>query len=231
MSERIQIVGEIPEPRTWPLQPMKQFGQVPGREDNLFRIVWAPSVKQLVGGAFADGFTGYRARPSYRPIGDAWILEKWISAFDATQSDEAAYNARWKDPQTGLCITGPYPRNGTYFHCHTFPGKRPEIDIELLIALIKKAKLNNKQANQRAILDQLEKDERADDARRFDQVKDMAAVGGIRPANIGGKVKAQKSMPPLEDARKFGLPTNGPAFRNAGATFTPTESQLALIGR
>lgn len=234
MSERIQLVGEIPEPRHWPLQPMKQFGTIPGREDNLFRLVWAPSVKGLVGGKFRDGFTGYKVRPSYRAVGDSWILEKWISAAECTQQTEASYNAdpRNIDFETGLYKTGPYPRNGTYYLCYAFPkGERPNINIYLLTSLIKKAKLNSSAMNRKAILEATAKEEAADDARRFEQVKDLQSVGGIRPANIGGMIKKQKSMPPLQDARKFGLPTHGPAFRNAGATFTPTESQLALIGR
>lgn len=233
MPERIQLVGEVPEPRHWPLQPMKPFGQIPGRDENLFRIVWAPSVKALMGGKFPDGFIGYKVRPAYRAVGEAWILEKWISAYELTRQTEAAYNTdpRNIDFQTGLLKTGPYPRNGTYYLCHTFKGKRPEININLLVALIKKAKLNSTAMNQRAILDTLEAEDRADDARRFDQVKDASSVGGIRPANIGGMVKKQKSAPPLRLASDFGLPTRGPAFRGAGKAFVPTEHQLSLIGQ
>jgi hypothetical protein len=221
MPERIQLVGEIPEPRHWPIMPMAQFGTVPNRTEPLFRIVWAPSVLTLVGGEFADGFTGYRARPSYRHVGECWILEKWISAFDLTKMDEATYNATWKDPETGLIRTGPYPRNGIYFFCHKFEGTRPNINIPLLVALIKKAKLNPHAANQKAILDMREAEEKADFQARYDKIKDLQSVGGIRPANIGGRVKRQKSMPALQPAP---LPTRG-AFK-----IKPTEQQLAVAG-
>lgn len=224
MSERIQIVGEIPEPRHWPMMPMAQFGSIPDRTDPLFRIVWAPSVMNLVGGEFEDGFTGYRARPSYRHVGEAWILEKWISAFDHTKMDEATYNATWKHPDNGLCLTGPYPRNGTYFFCHKFDGVRLNINIALLVALIKKAKLNSHAANQRAILDMREAEEKADFQKRYDKVKDLQSVGGIRPANIGGRVKRQKSMGPLRSAQSLGLPTRGIK------QIKPTEQQLAVAG-
>jgi hypothetical protein len=201
--------------------PMAQFGLIPGRTEPLFRIVWAPSVLHLVGGEFEDGFTGYQARPSYRHVGEAWILEKWISAYDHTKMDEATYNATWKNPLNGLCLTGPYPRNGTYFFCHKFPGTRPNINIPLLVALIKKAKFNSHASNQQAILDMRKAEEKADFQARYDKIKDMQSVGGIRPANIGGRVKKQKSNLSLRPAP---LPTKG-AF-----TIKPTEEQLAIAG-
>ena len=226
MSERIQLIADIPEPQHWPM-PMKQFGSIPGRAaDPLFRIVFAPSVKTLVGGTFPDGFTGYRVRPAYRHIGDKWILEKWISAFDHTKMDEVTYDAQFKD-ENGLCITGPYPRNGIYFHCHTFSGGqfgKPDINIALLTALIKKAKFNNPRDNQRAILDSQKAAERADFQSRFDKIRDLQSVGGIRPANIGGMVKKQKSNVSIPLAADYGLPTKG-AF-----TIKPTEEQLAIAG-
>jgi hypothetical protein len=204
--------------------PMAQFGLIPDRKDSLFRIVWAPSVLHLVGGEFSDGFIGYRARPSYRHIGEKWILEKWISAYDCTKMDEPTYNAEFKNPETGLCITGPYPRNGTYFHCHTFDGIRPNINIPLLVALIKKAKFNDPRANQRAIVEAQQAAENADFKARFDKMKDLQSVGGIRPANIGGRVKKQKSFGPLRDAASLGLPTRGVK------QIQPTERELAVAG-
>lgn len=223
VSERIQLVGDIPEPQHWPLMPMGQFGKIAGREEPLFRIVFAPSVKTLVGGTFPDGFTGYRVRPAYRHIGDKWILEKWISGYDHTKMDEVTYEANFKD-ENGLCITGPYPRNGIYFHCHTFEGRSPQINIPLLVALVKKAKFNNPRDNQRAILDTQAAAEKADFQRRYDKVRDLQSVGGIRPANIGGRVKKQKSNVSIPLATDYGLPTKG-AF-----TIKPTEEQLAIAG-
>lgn len=224
MPERIQLVGEIPEPQMWPMIRMGQFGKIVGREEPLFRIVFAPSVKTLVGGEYPDGYVGYRVRPAYRHIGDKWILEKWISGFDHTKMDEATYNARFKDPETGLCITGPYPRNGIYFHCHTFEGRSPSINIPLLIALIKKAKFNDPAANQRAIVDAQAAAEKVDFQNRFDKMKDLQSVGGIRPANIGGRVKKQKSFGPLRSAESLGLPTRGIK------QIQPSEQQLAIAG-
>jgi hypothetical protein len=218
----VQIVGDIPEPQHWPL-PMARFGRSP-YQTNLFRIVFAPSVKCLVGGEFSDGFIGYRVRPAYRHIGNQWIMEKWISAWDHTKMTEEDYNLRFKDPMTGLCITGPYPSRGIYFHCHTFEACGPtDANIEKLVAWISKAKENSHTDNQRAILEAHAQKEKADDAQRFDRVKDMMSVSGIRAANIGGMVKKTKSQPSMKSANELGLPIRG------ARQIKPTESQLGLL--
>ena len=244
MAERIQLVGEIPEPRHWPLRSMAEFGKIPGREENLFRIVWAPSVKTLIGGQFSDGFVGYKVRPAYRVLHDVWVLEKWISAAECTHQTEAAYNAdpRNRDFATNLYKTGPYPKNGTYFLCHAFPGETPDININLLVSLIKKAKLNSATENARAIQETVEKEDRADDVRRFEQVKDAQSAFGVKPfSSLTGVHSQAKSTPtpklvPVEQMR---LPTHGPALMGRGQKMNVmqkarpefTEHQLSLIGR
>jgi hypothetical protein len=53
---------------------------------------------------------------------------------------------------------------------------------------------------------------------------DSQRVSGIRAANIGGRVKAQKSFPELKDARSLGLPVRG------ARTIKPTSGQLQVAG-
>ena len=224
MTERIQICGAIPEPSHWPTMSMTQFGMIPGRTEPLFRIVFAPSVRHLVGGEFADGFTGYRAVPTYQYIGDKWIMEKWVSAFDFTKQTEIEYKAEWEDPTTHLCLTGPYPRNGSFQWVWTF--RKPEMigAAGIVAALVNKAKYNSPAANKAAI-EQAQADAKQHRLQTaFDQAKDRMRVAGIRAANIGGHVKAQKSFPEIQDARKFGLPTHG------ARTITPTSGELAVAG-
>lgn len=224
MQERIQICGEIPEPRHWPLQSMAQFGLIPGRTEPLFRIVFASSVRHLVGGEFADGFTGYRAVPTYEYIGDKWIMEKWVSAFEFTKQTEAQYRAQWEDPETHLCLTGPYPRNGAYQWVWTF-NKPEQIGAHgIIAALVNKAKYNSQAAN-RAAIEQAQAKEKQDRFQKnFDRMKDQSRAMGIRAANFGGNVKAQKSLPDLMDARKLGLPTRG------ARSITPTSGELQVAG-
>ena len=207
MPETVQLVGDIPEPTAYPL-PMAKYGLSPTGV-NLFRVVFAPSVKMLVGGAFGDGFVGYRPRPAYRHLGAVWILEKWISGFDATQMDEETYNLRFKDPYTGLCITGPYPQRGTYFYCETFNGSPGDANIEKLVSWINASKAVDPQKNQQAIVEKHAKKERDDASQRYDRIKELMPAYGIRAANLGGMVKATKTAPILKSANELGLPLRG----------------------
>jgi len=224
MSERIQLCGEIPEPRHWPLTPLTQYGCIPGRTEPLFRIVFASSVRHLVGGEFADGFTGYRSVPTYEYIGDKWIMEKWASAFDFTKQTEVEYKAQWEDPETHLSITGPYPRNGAYQWVWTFNSPDQIGAAGIVAALVNKAKYNSSAANRAAIEQAQAKAKQDRFQQNFAKMKDSNRVSGIRAANIGGMVKAQKSRPELMDARALGLPTHG------ARTIKPSVGELQVAG-
>lgn len=219
MAGAIQLCGSIPEPVYWLGNPhpsvMKRFGENP-YGGPLFRIVFAPSVKMLCGGeptnpeAEGYGVPGYYVRPAYRHIGAKWIMEKWISAFDHTMMTEEQYNLKFRDPYTGLILTGPYPSRGVYFECHTFDFLSPgDCNIETIAALVKKAKMNDPAANARAMRQTREAEEKADQQNRFDKIKDLMPVAGIRAANIGGHVKATKSAPTPKTANELGLPIRG----------------------
>jgi hypothetical protein len=213
LSETVQLCGEIPEPTHWLGNPhprdMKRFGTNP-YQGPLFRIVFAPSVKMLCGGEFADGFTGYRVRPAYRHIGAKWIMEKWISAWDHTLMTEEQYNLKFRDPFTGLIVTGPYPSRGVYFECHTFDFLSPgQCNIETIAALVKKAKLNDPIENARSIKASREADEKDQQQKRYDKIKDLMPAAGIRAANFGGRPKATKSAATPKTANELGLPIRG----------------------
>lgn len=202
------ICSGVPEPTHFP-RAMARYGLNPYGEPK-FRIVFAPSVRTLVGGEFPDGFQGYRARPAYRHIRNKWIVEKWISAFEHTKLTPEAYELRFRDPRTGLCLTGPYPLRGVYNWVHTFDGCDPvNENIDQLIGLLLKAERNDPRDNQRAMLETLAKEEKADDAQRYDRCKELLPAYGIRAANIGGHVKATKSAPLMKSANELGLPTQG----------------------
>jgi hypothetical protein len=203
-----QLAGETPKPTHWPMS-LTRFGLNPYGEP-LFRIVFAPSVKMLCGGEFADGYTGYRFRPAYRHIGNKWIMEKWISGWEHTLMSPIDYDLKFRDPFTGLVATGPYPERGVYFQCHTFEYSSPgDGGIETIANLIKKAKMNDPVANARAIKASREAEEKSDQQKRYDKIKELMPVAGIRAANIGGMVKATKSAPTPKTANELGLPTRG----------------------
>lgn len=224
MTERIQLCGEIPEPRHWPLMSMTQYGVIPGREEPLFRIVFASSVRHLVGGEFADGFTGYRAVPTYEYIGDKWIMEKWVSAFDFTKQTETEYRTQWEDPETHLSLTGPYPRNGAWQWVWTFNKPEQIGAAGIVAALVNKARFNSSAANRAAIEQAQAKAKQDRFQQNFARMKDKTRAAGIRAANFGGRVKAQKSFPELQDARALGLPTHG------ARTIKPSTGELTVAG-
>jgi hypothetical protein len=208
MAENFQLAGETPEPTHWPMQ-MGRFGLNP-YGGNLFRIVFAPSVKMLCGGEFADGYIGYRFRPAYRHIGNKWIMEKWISGWEHTLMSPIEYDLKFRDPYTGLIATGPYPARGIYFQCHTFEYSSPgDGGIETIANLVKKAKMNDPIANARAIRATREAEEKAQQQQRFDKIKDLMPAYGSRAANLGGRVKATKSAPTPKTANELGLPLRG----------------------
>lgn len=224
MTESIQICGGIPEPTHWPMTPMKVYGTIPGRDEPLFRIVFASSVRHLVGGEFADGFTGYRPVSTYEYIGDKWIMEKWVSAFEFTKQTEVEYKAQWEDPTTHLSLTGPYPSRGAYQWVWTF-NKPEQIGASgIVAALVNKAKFNSSSANRAAIEQAQAKQKQDRFQQNFDRMKDGMRAGGIRAGNYGGHVKAQKSFPELQDARKLGLPVHG------ARSIKPTSGELEVAG-
>lgn len=198
----------LPNPTLAP-RSLRHYGETPFG-DPLWRCVYAPSVKKLVGGKFPDGFTGYRARPAYRHIGDYWVLEKWISAFDMTHMSESRYNETYQDPQTKLCAAGPYPSRGVYHYCETLSCTPADTNFDILVALITKAKYNRPQDNMNALMKTMEAKDKADAAERFDRCKELMPAMGIRAANFGGHVKATKSAPMMRSANELGLPTHGP---------------------
>jgi len=101
----------------------------------MWRIVFADSVKRLIGGRWPDGHEEYRLARVYTGKGakGKWVLESWISAFEHTGCTAEEYRIRFQ--ATG-CVTTiqnePYPYDGTYVQRHIFAGE-PE-GVEMLIA-------------------------------------------------------------------------------------------------
>jgi hypothetical protein len=230
MAGLIETCGDIPKPTHWPMMAMGPFGTIPGREEPLFRIVFASTVFGLVGGEFTNPdtgaveFTGYRPCPRYEYIGDKWVMEKWVSAQDFTKQTEVEYRAAWEDPKTHLLLTGPYPVSGDWQWVWTFNKPEQIGAAGIVAALVNKARFNSSAANRAAIEQAAAKAKQDQFQKNFDKMKDANRVSGIRAANIGGMVKAQKSRPELMDARRLGLPTRG------ARTIKPSVGELTIAG-
>jgi len=133
MNGLIQAVG-TDAPTHYPA-PMAKYGLNPFGQP-LWRIVFADSVKRLVGGKWADGAEEYRLAKVYTgPAAKGrWVLESWISAEEHTGCTAQEYPLRFQSPGCSITIQSePYPHEGTYVERHIFTLGEPT-GIEQLIA-------------------------------------------------------------------------------------------------
>jgi hypothetical protein len=199
---------EVPKPSHWPM-PMARFGLNPYGEP-LYRVVFAPSVRRLVHGRFADGYTGAKLRRSYASVGDNWILEKWISGAEDTRMTPAEYERYGpRDPQSGMLINGPYPYRGTYNLVHEFASAGQVHGVHLIIELIERGanRTPGEVIRNNRMLDERNEKEAAE--KRFLRVRETEPLYGIRPASFAGRPKSvnHKSQRTPVSANQLGLPT------------------------
>jgi hypothetical protein len=203
---------DIPKPSAWPVS-MSRFGVVPlgtFRGDPIYRVVFAPTCKKLIFGTASDGTTGAHVRAKHPAAGKKWILEKWISGWEACKMTPTEYE-RWgpRDPQSGMLIEGPYPSSGIYEHCWTFDSIEEISGVDKIIGMInhgaKRSAAQVKQGN--AELDAKAEKEASD--KRFLRCRETEPLYGIRPASFAGKPKTvnHKSQKTPIAANNLGLPT------------------------
>jgi hypothetical protein len=205
----MNLPGILPEPQHYPM-PLGKYGKSPFGEP-IFRVVYAPSVRKIVGGKWPDGYIGYRQPKAY-PHLKGWIIEKWLSAFDDTRMTESMYERQYKD-EHGLLLTGPYPTRGRYVLCEELSGNFPtNHQVETIVTLLVKAKNNNPAQNAKVLLDDLDRQEKHAADERFDRCKEANPAFGIRAASFRGHAKATKSAPMPLTAEQAGLHVRGAKF-------------------
>lgn len=189
---------------------MARFGLNP-HGNPLYRLVFASSVKMLVGGVWPDGRAEYRAKPAYREIGDQWILERWLSAEQYTGFTAEEYALRFRDPMTGLYRNGPYPYDGAYFMCENGAIKPEALDsIEHIISGIEFSRRN--QSKQRTIEreDAREKAQKlvaaAEESEALARIRECRPAFGARPTSFRSGVHTMKTKPLIKTANELGLP-------------------------
>jgi hypothetical protein len=203
---------EIPKPSLWPISTAR-FGTISQgrlRGDPVYRVVFAPTCKKLIFGMDAKGEIGAHLRSKHPTMGNKWILEKWISGWEATKMSPAEYE-RWgpRDPQSGMLIEGPYPRDGIYEHCWTFEKIEDISGIDAIIGMINrgsKRSLSEIKANNRELDAKAEKQAAEE---RFLRCREVEPLYGVRAANFAGRPKAvnHKSQRTPIAANHLGLPT------------------------
>lgn len=161
---------------------LSSFGTNP-RGEAMWRVVWAKSRLHLVGGRWGGTTDEYRWVPRYGSL-EAWVLEKWLSPEKFAGSPE-----RWerdmKDPDSGLYFLGPYPSEGEYEHCFTFPaewGTPAKGAIERVIDYIRASERYSLAEKRKALQDEADRRARAKDSQIEEVVHD--ALSGVLTARV-----------------------------------------------
>lgn len=79
--------------------------------DPVFQLVWSTEPKMVVGGRFADGFTGYRWKNAV-PGKPCWALMMWEGP--ETYGDPVYWDIQYTDVKTGLKEMGEFPTYGRH---------------------------------------------------------------------------------------------------------------------
>lgn len=149
----IPIIGENTKPKVWGGNSvLRAFGLNP-YNDYLFRVVWGPSRKWLVGGMWEERIATpstnleieqngrdnyvYR-RAEYRWVQkypDKWILERWLSPLQYGGTPESWQMTQW-DEEAKLLTLGPYPERGEYEQCYTFDEEPSASAVERVVSML-----------------------------------------------------------------------------------------------
>lgn len=192
-------------PQHYPIS-MARFGLNPYGA-NIYRIVFAPSVRHLIGGRWRDGSVEYRSRPTYSKIGNEWILERWVSAKEFCGMTREEYEIRFRG-ESGLFTMGPYPYEGTYTLCGDAALKKDAIpSIGKLIEGIEHGRRNMSHArtmeNYRLIAEDLAAEEKSQDDLILSRIQEKRPAFGNRPTSFRGGVHSTKSKVEMHHAAPF----------------------------
>lgn len=181
--------------------PMAQFGSNP-YGDNLYRIVFAPSRRNLAGDS--DGFHWV---PTYRQLGDKWVLERWHDAWKFTQCTKEIWTRQY------MHILGPYPDRGEYAHVFTFEAADPaQCDLGKLISWIEEGQNRSWQDNRDACQAEYDAEEKAGANIREAICRDSVSAFGVSAFSGGSVSRSEKAKPLKHTAQELGLPVGNNKF-------------------
>lgn len=95
----------------WFQEELASVGGTNRYGDPVFQLVWSTEPRTVVGGRFADGFTGYRRKGAV-PGTPCWALMMWEGP--ETYGSPEFWNIQYRDPDTGLLEMGAFPRFGRH---------------------------------------------------------------------------------------------------------------------
>lgn len=194
--------------------PMSRFGLNPYNQP-LWRIVFADSVKRLVGGRWPDGAEEYRMTKVYTGphAKGRWVLESWISAEEHTGCTPQEYPLKFQSPNCAITIQSePYPHEGTYVERHIFTLGEPT-GIEALIAKWQHERGVGFAERRRLRQELIDYDAKKTKERNIDMLVDA------QPNPCGSMMIKKRRAINLKPAKAFkALPGSG--FRQVGDTIT-----------
>lgn len=175
---------------------LSHYGSTPNG-GNLYRLVFAPSVRNLIGGTWADGVTEYRSRPTYRNLGNEWVLERWLSPQEYYGMTQEVYE-RTKIMKNGMFAGGPWQSEGHYFMCMDAPIRVEAIpSIGKLIEGIEFGRRNKSnerdQLNRQLAQLEVEQEQNNTDTLLLDKIRELRPSFGNRPTSFAGGVHSSKS--------------------------------------
>lgn len=185
--------------------PMAKYGLTPSGAP-IWRIVFADSVKHLIGGRWPDGKEEYRLARFYTGPGakGKWVLESWISAFEHTGCTAEEYKIKFQAPNCVTTIQNePYPYGGTYVQRHIFAGE--PAGVEQLIAKWHAERDIGWAERRRLRQEEIDYDAAKNTERERYRLREA------QPDPCGVMMLGKQKSGNLKDAKNFNLP--GPGFR------------------
>ena len=170
---------------------MSRYGQNPYGE-NLYRIVFADSRRRIV--IDDDGHS--HLLPKYPEAQGLWLLERWIPVERYAGMDSETWNL------TLARRLGPYPERGEYESAHPFVVSVDDSNIEKLVQWVEASMQAGNQEKADALRQDLEREQKAKDAKLHDFLDDAYPAFGAAPRvgagpNSGRKRGASGLVQPL----------------------------------
>jgi hypothetical protein len=199
----------ISDLRYWPM-PLQRFGQNPYGAQ-LYRIVFAPSRRELTFGDWGDGVKRANWTLKYPAAGNTWVMERWVPAEYYRCSKE-----NWPE------INGPYPDRGDYEICHAFEACLPDdANIEKLICWINASQEVSQYRTFIGLRNMEEQRRLATQKIAEDMIRSKLPAFGCRPMFAKGTIRGTKNdhgpkPRKVLTAQDIGMPTK------PGMRATPT---------
>ncbi len=188
--------------------PMGRYGTNP-YGDNLYRLIFAPSRRHIVYGEWPDGSQKAQWVRRYPEVGDAWILERWLTPFEYARCTPEEWNRE-------LTILGPYPERGEYEICHKFNLVNPtDESLPKLIELIeqshkktrRKGNVFDNPENTVKCMENAEREQASISSEMQALIGNVLPAFGASPMSGYGGGRSTKAPPVRLSAQEANLPT------------------------